>query len=191
MNSKFYYQRRLSLTIIYIVAGILFLSFPIIGLFEPSSKNDLVFFSGEPQKISIEYEKKSKDEYIKLLRIEINDQTLKMAIGNREYQLLFKSLGNIEFVKKGEGIALYTPVDKIKLKNSYLKETDLKGVKLEGYLAKDIIKELMINKVEIVTFKQTSKIPYFILVLLGVLWIIWQIKILFHLINHKPDDLYR
>lgn len=191
LKSKFYYQRRLFLTILYIIGGVLFLSFPIMGVLEPSSKQELEYINDVPEGVSVDYEKRSNNEYIKLLVIKVDNKALRAAIDNNQYKLLVKSLGEVWLEDKEKGIIIKTPVKEIELKNTYIEQQNLKNIKLDLYQKDGIIKEIKINDENIIIFKETSKLFYILLVVLGILWLIWQIKILLHIIKNKPETLYK
>jgi hypothetical protein len=187
----FYYQRRLFLTILYIIGGILFLSFPIMGVIEPSSKQELEYINNVPDEFSVDYEKRSNNEYIKLLVIKVDNKILRTVIDNNQYKLLVESLGEVWLEDKEKGIIIKTPVKEIELKNTYIEQQNLKNIKLDLYQKDGIIKEIKINDENIIIFKETSKLFYMLLVVLGILWLIWQIKILLHIIKNKPETLYK
>ncbi len=187
----FYYQRRLFLTILYIIGGILFLSFPIIGVIEPSSKQELEYINDVPEGVSVDYEKRSNNEYIKLLVIKVDNKALRVAIDNNQYKLLVKSLGEVRLEDKEKGIIIKTPVKEIELKNTYIQQQNLKNISVEAYHANGTVRDLKINKVNIIIFKDTSKLLYMLLIVFGILWLLWQVRILFYIIKNKPENLYK
>ena len=191
LKSKFYYQRRLFLAILYIIGGLLFLSFPIMGILEPSSKKELEHINNVPEEVSVNYEKQSSDKYIKLLVIKVDNNVLRAVIDNNQYKLLEKSLGEVRLKESEKGIIIETPVKEIELKNTYIEQQNLKSIKFDLYQTDGMIKEIKINDEDIIIFKETSKLFYMLLVVLGVLWLIWQIKILLHIIKNKPETLYK
>ncbi|REH44479.1 hypothetical protein C7448_11111 [Tenacibaculum gallaicum] len=187
----FYYQRRLFLTVLYIIGGLLFLSFPIMGVLEPSSKQELEYINDEPDEFSVDYEKRSNDEYIKLLVIKVDNKVLRAVIDNNQYKLLVKSLGEVRLEYKEKGIIIKTPVKEIELKNTYIQQQNLKNISVEAYHANGTVRDLKINKVNIIIFKETSKFLYILLIVFGILWLLWQVRILFYIIKNKPENLYK
>ncbi|MFD0993573.1 hypothetical protein [Tenacibaculum geojense] len=191
LKSLFFYQRRFILTLIYIIAGLIFISFSIMAMLEPSQKSELHFYKGKPEKLTIEYKKGSKDSYLKILKLCIKEKEINTVINNRESELLTKSLGDVLFEKSNQKIIVQTPIKVIELSNSYLKKEDLNKIKVEVYYSEQVIKEIKINDVKIVVFEENSRLIYIVVTVLGLLWLLWQFKILFSLIKNKPEKLYK
>ena len=191
-QSNFYYQRRLFLTALYIIAGLVFIGFPIIGLFEPSDKGDLIFFEGKPETLEINYKKESDNQFIRILNIGLKGDTLRLFCDDDILENIKNAIKPVNF-SDGDIVATFpSPLGEKNLKKLFINNQQIEKVQISTFYDQyQLIRELSINDKNIVSFEPESKIPYVVLVLLGLLWIVWQIKILLKLKKSKPSDIYK
>lgn len=189
MKANFYYQRRLFLTLLYIVAGLLFTSFPIIGLVEPTQKKDFEYFKGTPTKLEV-VDTMEGEEFKRFLTVGIHKKSKKTIIDKNSFEKLQNSLVEIGLVKKTLDKTYETPVGIVKLYNYSVVEKDLDKVVTEVFYNDEFIKEISVNNNKITVYKDTSKSFFWFFVVLGLLWIIWQVKTLITVLKSKPTDLY-
>lgn len=192
MNTKanFYYQRRLFLTLVYIIAGVLFTSFPIMGLLKPIQKKEVKQFIGIPTKLEV-IDKTDGKQLKRFLNIEIDNKLKKTIIDHTSFKKLEKSVSGLDFVKKDLGKIYKTPIGQVKLNRYLVPRKHIDKVNVIVSYEGELIKQIKVNNTTIIEHEETPKSFFWLFVIIGLLWVLWQIKILITLVKSRPTELYR